>query len=376
MSFETEFKDIRPFNNSEVTEAIELLISDPNFNKVSHFFHPDKRKAIQTLRTIKTIEDFQTRFSNSFLNHIIETTSDGLTSSGVEEIKGKGHLYIANHRDIILDTAFLQLMLQRNNIPTTEITVGDNLMKNSLFKILGKLNKVFTLKREGTRIEMYNNFILHAKYINQVIRVKNESLWIAQRDGRTKDGDDKTQQGLLKMVLGDRKDIIPALQELAIVPVSTSYELEPCLKSKIRETYITSKGEEYVKSKDEDMHSVATSTLAPKGRIHIGFGQRLNLVFQDTKLDKLSNNEIINLFVEEIDKQIYKNYKLWPFNYVAFDSLASEQQFSDKYNNKDVELFEKYINKAIADIKGDKNKLKEIAYHIYANPVKNKLSIQ
>ncbi len=377
MDLNTEFDNIRPYNNSEISEAVKLLLSDKGFSKVAPFFLLDKKEQnIEKLLTnINTIEEFQQSFSNPFLDYIINETSNGLTSSGVERIKGKGHLYIANHRDILLDTAFLQLLLQRNDIPTTEITVGDNLMKNALFNVLGKLNKVFTLYRGGGRIQMYKNAILHAKYINNVVRERNESLWIAQRDGRTKNGDDKTQQGLLKMLLGNRRDIVPALQELAIVPVSTSYELEPCLKAKIRETYLIQKNGEYIKDEKEDMHSVATSTLAPKGRIHIGFGKRLNVVLKDIKEKGLSNNEIINTFVDEIDRQIYANYQLWPYNYLAYDLLNNKQNYTAEYTDKDISNFEKYIDETISDIDGDKEILKTIAFEIYANPVKNKLSL-
>ncbi len=374
MNSRPEFNNIRPFLDSEVPEAIETLINNKDFEKIEPFLFSGKNhdEKIKLLRKIKTIEEFQKNYSNPFLEYVINESSDGLTVSGIEEIKGKGHLYIANHRDIILDTAFMQLLLQRNNIPTTEITVGDNLMKNDLFKVLGKLNRVFTLKREGSRIEMYNNFILHAQYINNVIRERNESLWIAQRDGRTKDGNDKTQQGLLKMILGDRRDIEAALHELAIVPVAISYELEPCFKSKIRETYITKTTGKYIKSQNEDMNSVATSTIAPKGRIHIGFGKRLNTILNKFDNNTLTNNEIINSFIDEIDYQIYDNYKLWPYNYLAYDILKKANEYSQEYTNEDKETFSNYVNNTILEIDGEKEILKEIAYQIYANPVINK----
>ena len=378
MSEHPEFDAIRPFNDSEVPFAIEKLISNENFEKISHFFQPDKdtETVKNSIKQIKTIKEFQHIFSHPFLNYILDTTSDGLSSSGIEDIKLKGHLYIVNHRDIILDTAFLQLLLQINKIDTTEIAVGDNLMKNSLFNVLGKLNKVFTLTRGGGRIEMYKNAVLHSQYINHVIKERNESLWIAQRDGRTKDGNDKTQQGLLKMLLGNRRDVAKALQELAIVPVSTSYELEPCLKGKVREIYLTEKNGEYTKEEGEDMHSVATSVLAKKGRIHIGFGKRLNIIFENIENKDLSNNEIIDQFVQEIDKQIYENYKLWPYNYLAWDIINNKQDFLNEYTDKDKISFEKYIIENIQEIDGEQEELKKIALEIYANPVINKLNIQ
>jgi len=168
-----------------------------------------------------------------------------------------------------------------------------------------------------------------------------------------------------------RRDIVPALQELAIVPVSTSYELEPCLKSKVRETYLIRKNGVYIKDEKEDMHSVATSTLAPKGRIHIGFGKRLNLVLKDIKEKELSNNEIINAFVNEIDKQIYGNYKLWPHNYLAYDLLNQSSRFATEYTEKTIQEFKNYITDTISELEGEKKELETIAFEIYANPVVN-----
>jgi len=368
MDFEKEFEKIRPYNDSEVPEAIDRLISNENFKNVKQFLGSKEE-----LKQIKTIEEFQTTYSQKFVQKTIDDTTDGLSSSGVEAIRGKGHLFIANHRDIILDSALLQHLLQKKNIPTTEITVGDNLMANPLFHDLGKLNKVFTLSRGGGKIQMYKNAILHSKYIHNLIREKNESLWIAQRDGRTKDGNDKTQQGLIKMLLGDRKDIIPTLKELAIVPVSTSYEYEPCFKGKVREIYI-SLNEEYTKEKNEDMQSSVTSMFAYKGRIHLAFGTPLNKTLSDIENKKLSNIEIVDTYVNEIDKEIYQNYKLWPNNYIAWDILNNKENYTEKYTAENKLKFEKYIAESIKDIEGDKNQIKKIALGIYANPVSNKLS--
>lgn len=378
MNLEHEFDNNRPFNDSEYNSAIESLIASDKFKDLEPFLSVGAKgkDTKEVLREITTIDEFQTVIIYPFVKKIINDTTGGLTSSGVEGIKGKGHLYIANHRDIVLDSAFLQIMLQDNQIATTEITVGDNLMANPLFNILGKLNKVFTLKRGGGRIEMYKNAILHSKYINQLIRERNESLWIAQRDGRTKDGNDKTQQGLLKMLLGDRRDIIPALQELAIVPMSISYEFEPCLLSKVRETYIKSLGEEYTKEDNEDMKSSTKSIFANKGRVHIAFGTRLNQSLKDIAERGLSDKEVINTFVEEIDQQIYQNFKLWPNNYMAWDIIKNEQKFKKEYSESDKIKFEKYISDTIEEIEGDKNSLRDIALKVFSNPVKNQFGLE
>jgi hypothetical protein len=370
MNFEEEFKNIRPYNDSEVKLAIERLIANRNFKNVSQFFG-----SIEELKKVKTIDEFQSKYSHDFVKKIISETSDGLTSSGIEGIRGKGHLFIANHRDIIFDSALLQLLLIGNGIPTTEITVGDNLMANTLFHDLGKLNKVFTLSRGGGKIQMYKNAILHSRYIHILIREKNESLWIAQRDGRTKDGNDKTQQGLLKMLLGDRKDFINAYKELAIVSVSTSYEYEPCFKSKVKEIYI-SLTSEYTKSENEDMQSSVGSMFAKKGRIHVAFGTPLNKFISEIEGKELSNIEIVDACVNQIDKEIYENFKLWPNNYIAWDIINNSSKYSENYTKEEKQNFEKYILESISEIDGDKNKIKEIAYGIYANPVSNKFKMK
>lgn len=366
MDFDIEFEKVRPYNDSEVQGAIERLISNDKFKNVSQFFGSKEE-----LRKVKTIEEFQSDYSHKFVKKIINETTDGLSSSGVDAIRGKGHLFIANHRDIILDSALLQHLLQNNDIPTTEITVGDNLMANPLFHDLGKLNRVFTLSRGGGKIQMYKNAILHSRYIHILIRERNESLWIAQRDGRTKDGNDKTQQGLIKMLLGDRKDIIPALKELAIVPVSTSYEYEPCFKGKVKEIYI-SLNKEYKKEENEDMISSVTSMFAPKGRIHVAFCTPLNKLLSNIENEELTNIEIVDTYVNAVDKEIYQNYKLWPNNYIAWDILNKENKYSDKYTEQDKLKFEEYISESIKKIEGNKEQIVDVALGIYANPVSNK----
>jgi hypothetical protein len=377
MDLEKEFEKIRPYKDSEVPLAIKALLKHEKFESLlpSLAVGRETKEVLSLLNSVKTIYDFQKHFSQVFLEHIIKTTSDGFSFSGLENIKDKGHLFIANHRDIILDTAFLQMLLHENDMPTSQITVGDNLMKNSLFSLLGKLNKVFTLKRGGGRIEMYKNAVIHSRYINKTVLKNNESMWIAQRDGRTKNGDDKTQQGLLKMLLGDRRDVAKALEELAIVPVSISYEFEPCIKGKIREVYQILKEGNYEKQENEDMKSSVQSIFAPKGRIHLSFGNRLNRILEGKIATNLSNNEIVNLFVQEIDKQIHSNYKLWPNNYIAFDLLEQKSRFKEQYSKEQYENFNNYISKTIQELDGNIEDLKKIALEIYANPVKNKENI-
>jgi len=373
MDFDKEFEKIRPYNDSEVKQGIERLMALKEFAKISKYLFPDVdlERVKGFLKKIDTIAEFQKIISNRFLQGIVKTTITEITSTGVDSVKNEGHLFIANHRDIVLDAALMQAILLSKDIPTTEITVGDNLTVNPFFKEMGKLNKMFTLYRGGGKIQMYKNAILHSKYIHRLVRERNTSLWIAQRDGRTKDGNDKTQQGLLKMLLGDRRDVAPAIKELDIVPVSISYELEPCFKEKINELYI-SKHREYVKEENEDMNSVVTGMFGQKGRVHIAFGTPINNTIKSVDEGNLTNNEIVDVFVTEIDKQIYNSYRLWPNNYIAWDMLNNSSKFQDKYTEKEKQEFESYVNKNISDIDGNKSEILEIALGIYANPINNK----
>ena len=297
---------LKPYSNTELPEALERIINHNNFAHLCKYIYPDKSTTdvAEILRTIKTIDEFQQTFSIYMVNKIVELTTQGVTYDGIENIKditNNGHLFIANHRDIVLDSALMQKVLKDNNLPTTQITVGDNLMTDQLFIDIAKINKMFTLIRGGSKIQMYKNAILHSEYIRNLITKQKESLWIAQRDGRTKNGDDKTQQGLIKMLIGSQKDIKKALLELNIIPVSISYEFESCAKAKTRETFI-SQHKEYKKDENEDMKSILQGAMTFKGRVHISFGKNINNILKN--IPELPNNEIVDTVVKELEPDI------------------------------------------------------------------------
>jgi len=373
------FDKLGPYTDKEMPAAINRIIKHKSFPQLCEMLYPDKQieEVSDILKSFKTIEEFQKKFALRMVLKIIETTTNGLTHNGIENVKDVNnfaHLLIANHRDIVLDTAFMQAIFTENNLPTTQITVGDNLMTDQLFIDLAKLNKMFTLIRGGSKIQMYKNAILHSEYIRNLITKENESLWIAQRDGRTKDGNDKTQQGLIKMLIGNRKDFIQALRELNIVPATISYEFESCAKSKTREIYI-SKHKEYQKDENEDMKSVMAGFTTFKGRVHISFGKNINFILDKINNNNLPNTEVVEVVVNELDKQFYANYKLWPNNYIAFDLLNNSDKYSYKYTNEEKDTFVKYIENIINEIEFKDSEIKTILLGIYANPVKNKFNI-
>jgi hypothetical protein len=370
------FAKMEPYSNSDVSDAIERIITNELFPQLCGYLYPQKteKEIAKFLRSIKTISEFQQQFSHDMVTKILKATSNGVTYSGLENISDmqtKGHLFIANHRDIVLDSAIFQWVLSENKLPTTQITVGDNLMTKQLFIDLAKLNKMFTLTRGGSKIQMYKNAILHSEYIRNLITKKNESLWIAQRDGRTKDGNDKTQQGLIKMLIGTRTDLIPSLKELNIIPLSISYEFESCAKTKTIETYISSHSE-YQKHEDEDMNSIMAGFLTFKGQIHINFGKNINPILEEIENHNLPNNEIVDIVVSELDKQIFTQYKLMSNNYIAFDIETNSNKFSANYTNDEKLKFKNYINNIINDIEIKNPDIEKILLGIYSNPLKNK----
>ena len=373
------FDKLRPYTDNEIPAAVNRIIEHKSFPQLCKMLYPNKpiEEIANILRSFDTIYDFQKNFALRMVLRIIETTTNGLTHSGLEnvtDVNNFAHLLVANHRDIVLDAALMQAVFTENDLHTTQITVGDNLMTDQLFIDLAKLNKMFTLIRGGSKIQMYRNAILHSEYIRNLITNENESLWIAQRDGRTKDGNDKTQQGLIKMLIGNRKDFVQALRELNIVPVTISYEFESCAKSKTREIYI-SKHKEYQKDGNEDMKSVMAGFTTFKGRIHISFGKNINPILDKIKNSDLPNTEIVDIVVNELDKQFYANYKLWPNNYIAFDILNNTNKYESEYTSGEKDTFVKYTEKIINEIEFKDPEIKTILLGIYANPLKNKISL-
>lgn len=370
------FDHIRPYYDEELPENLKNLVEDDNFEKISKFIYPDKpvEEVKKFLLSIKTVDELQKKVSLYVVEKILEKTSTSFTYQGIENFK-EPQLIISNHRDIVLDSALLQKVLVENNITTSQITAGSNLTENVLFEQISKMNKMFTLFRGGGRLEMYKNALLHSEYIHYVIEERKESLWIAQRDGRTKDGADKTQQGLIKMLIGPNKDIIQSLKSLNIIPMSISYEFEPCAPSKIKQIYI-SQHTDYVKKKGEDMKNVVNGMLAFKGNIHLAFGKPLNPFLEQISKENYTDNEIVEKVIAYIDGEIYRTFKFWPNNYIAYDYFYNNR-YKHKYTQEQKEKFFKYVDETINKVNIDnKEDLKTILIRIYANPVINYFSFK
>lgn len=369
-----EFEDIRPYNDNEINQALRRIISDPSFDAILEFFFPDedKNKIRESLAGTFTAHDFQLNFMYPLVYSIVRKTSKGLTSDGFEQLTpGTPYLFVANHRDIVLDSAILQVLLLDNNHNTSEITFGSNLMINQFVIDLGKVNRMFKVVRGYNKAELIRNSQILSAYIRHTITVKENLVWIAQRPGRTKDGNDKTEAGLLKMLnMSSQRDFKESFRELNIVPLVISYEYEPCCSFKVKELLETSLHGTYQKKPGEDLKSIVTGLTQPKGKIHLSVGKPVNN-FAEMPDEKDTLNNKINRLAGMIDEEVYSHYKLWPNNYIACDLLNKNEKYRSVYSSAEKQEFLKYMEDETGMIEGDKKTIEELFLRIYANPLLN-----
>lgn len=373
---EFNFDVLRPYYDSETEEVMKRLAYDKTYLKVMAYLWPNmsEEEAIQKALNTKSPCEFQTGYMHHAIWSIINSTTTGFTYNGIEHLdKNKAYLYIANHRDILLDSALLQVILDKEEFETSEITFGSNLMEQGFITDFGKMNRMFMVKREGTVKELYDISRQLSAYIRHTILDKNVSVWIAQRNGRTKDGNDQTQTGLLKMLqMSGGKDFTKSFSELNIVPLTISFEYEPCDALKVQELYLSTLHSKYVKAPGEDLNSIITGIQQPKGKIHVTFGKPIQNELHE--IEKVSNdNEKIKVLASYIDKQIHQNYKLHEVNYIAYDVLNQTNVFEANYNKESKENFIKYVDSNIQKLKGEEDVLRTLFLKLYANPVINKL---
>ena len=376
----TKFDDIRPYNDSEVHPALERIVANPLLSNIAKYLFPGKDENLfkQLLLSCNTKDDFQVKVMSGVVEKILADTSKGLTYEGLEYFDGGAkHLIVSNHRDIVLDSAIIQLILFRHDVPRTEIAVGDNLITSSFIEDITRCNRMIKVIRSTSPREVYTTSKVLSEYMRYRVSNQISSIWIAQRNGRTKDGIDVTEQGLLKMFdMSGSGDFVKDFNELSIMPASISYEYEPCDILKAIELYITRR-QKYVKAEGEDLNSILTGIMQPKGRIHIQFNEPLTEeeVNAAAELDK---NERFKALGIAMDRKIIANYKLWPNNYIAYDMLNGEGRFADKYTAEEKVAFEGYLNaimQKIDKMEVDKAELKEILLGIYANPVVGKMNL-
>lgn len=369
------FDDIRPFYDSEVDKYIQLLLEDAYFNHILEliFEGPEKiEQAKLMLKHIHTVKDLQYTIVYQLVNDLILSRStDGLTSSGLEHLdKHKSYLFISNHRDIILDSAILNYLIVLEGMNTTEIAIGNNLLIGKWIEYSVKLNRAFVVRRDLPAREMLMASKKLSEYIRRDITAKNTSVWIAQREGRTKDGFDKTQVALLKMLnFSNRNEFAEGFRELQIVPLSISYEIEPCGTAKVDELY-RKQTEGFEKTQADDLRSMGHGLLNPKGHVHFAFGKPLT-----DEIDLFAREATVGEQIEKlalhIDHQIYRNFKIWPNNYIAEDLLNNSSQNSSYYTTDQYDKFCNMLDKAVSEIPGDSQVIYSMYLQMYVNPLLN-----
>lgn len=372
------FDDIRPYYDHEARDVMQKIKTDPMFMQLVNYIWPGmtKEEAFSKADKVNSNMSFQLEFMHQAIRIIVARSSSGLTSSGFENINpNEAYLFIANHRDILLDSAILQILLVEHGFNTSEITFGNNLMQAGFVTEFGRLNRMFTVLREGTSRELYEISQKLSGYIRHTIVEKNVSVWIAQRNGRTKDGNDLTQTGLIKMLnLSGKSDFKENIKQLKIVPVSISYEYEPCDFLKVQELYLSSLHSKYVKAPGEDLNSILTGIKQFKGRIHMYIGTPILEELEE--IEKIANeNEKIKFIVSAIDEQLYNNYKLWPVNYIANDIANNSTEYASEYTTEEKNNFINYIQEKIKNLKGDEQTLFNMFISMYSNPVKTKKQV-
>jgi len=378
MQQEEAFQSIRPYNNDEVTGVIEQLLKEPMFLKVLPAVYPkrDIEEVIQNLEKISSVKKFQKEVVYEYLRAIIDKTINKLSFSGLENLgPDKNFLFMSNHRDIILDSALMNVILFENNIKTSEIAIGSNLLIFPWIEMLVKLNKSFVVKRNLPVKEMLLASKELSAYIQYVLLEKKRSVWIAQKEGRTKNGNDSTHSGLLKMIhMSSNEPLSSYIRSINLVPVSISYEVEPCDKHKTQELYIRMKDGKYIKNPKEDLLSMVGGLNNFKGRVHICFGKVL-----DEELDILDSipnfNEQYGKLAQIVDQSIHENFRLFEGSYIAYDILSKSEKFKDKYTNAEFRSFSRHLLSQISEIEGDKETIKQIFLGIYANPLINKFKL-
>lgn len=380
MITESDFEDIRPYKDSEVSNVIKRLIKEEAFiTFTQHVFPSFPREMIEkTLLDVKTIKDFQSNFIVKLASYIIKNTTKGITIDGLENLNpSQSYLFISDHRDIVLDSALLNVMLHKNGFETTEIAIGSNLLIHPWIEDLVKLNKSFVVNRGLSVRQMLQSSKQLSSYINFALNTKKSSVWIAQREGRTKDGDDRTQQSLLKMLhMSGKREFSSHFKNLRIVPVAISYEYEPCDAMKTLELYLK-EGEVYQKTAKDDLKSMLRGMIHEKGRVYYRIGKPISEILDLIEAMDESKDKYKAL-ADVIDYRIHKNYKLWPDNYIAFDIVNNNKNFEHKYTQEEKELFLKHMEKKLTSMDGegrDEERLKQIFLEIYANPVKNRMAV-
>ena len=365
------FNEYRPYYDSEINAAMRRIADSPYFSALAAYVYPTRtpEEVRKQICAYTTIDEFQSQVMKAVSEQVIQRSIAHFSYAGVENLDtNKSYMFVANHRDIMLDATLLQYVLHMEGHQASEITFGSNLMHPQEAIDIGKSNKMFKIVRSGTGREIFINSLNVSEYMRYTITEKHQSTWIAQRNGRTKDGSDKTELAVLKMfAMSSKKPFVENLNELNITPITVSYEYEPCDFMKTREMYFSRRGH-YQKAPGEDLNSILHGILQFKGNTHYTICKTITTEELE-ECAKLPQSEQFKELATIIDKRIYAGYKLWKTNYIAHDMLYKKSEFTELYNSNDREKFMEYMTGGLQKIDGDMSELQEIFLEIYANPV-------
>lgn len=376
-----EFDAIRAYEDRDLGATIKTLFADEAFRDVLQSLFPNQSLPLleKQLSSYTSILEFQKNFIHGLVTQLIQKTGNGLTLD-ISALTNKGlpYTYISNHRDIILDSALLDILLIDAEFPqTVEIAIGDNLLVYPWIKHLVRLNKAFIVQRSLSLREMLAASKLMSRYMHFVITQKKNPIWIAQREGRAKDGNDRTQEAVLKMIaMGGEGTAAERLMAMHIVPLSISYEFDPCDFLKAKEFQMKRDNPAYKKTRADDLVNMQTGLFGYKGRVHYTCAPCIDdwIATQEG----LSNAEFFAATARRLDEEIYRNYRLYPNNFVALDLLNNRKDYISHYSEEDKVQFEQYLQQQIDKIdlpNKDEAFLRERLLEMYANPAKNQLAI-
>ncbi|MDR3188613.1 MAG: acyltransferase [Prevotellaceae bacterium] len=367
-----KFDDLRPYLDEEIAPAMRRIAESEYFPLLSAYVYPSKpvEDVKRMITSYTTIDEFQHQVMKTTNEEVIARSISRFSYEGIDKLdRNACYLFVSNHRDIMLDSALLQQALHYSGYRTTEITFGDNLMSTPLIIDIGKSNKMFKVIRGGGIKDFYANSLHLSEYIRYALTEKRESVWIAQRNGRTKDGVDATDQALVKMFyMSCPGNPVEALAALNIVPVSISYQWEPCDTLKALELYRLRRTGAYAKKPGEDLSSILTGISQPKGEVHIAVGSPLSKA-DLAPLAGLPHSKLNRQAAALIDAQIRSSYRLTCNSYIAHDLRAQSSLHAARYTQEEKEAFIRRYSHALASGVEDKKMFGDIFLGIYANPV-------
>jgi 1-acyl-sn-glycerol-3-phosphate acyltransferase len=369
-----DFDEIRPYRDAEVPEIMNRLLVDPVFTRVLEKLFVDESKIQEIREAISQthdVETFQRRFMVPFLQNIVKTSTSGLTIGGHEHLeKDKSYLFISNHRDIVLDSALLNVEVYRIGFKPTEIAIGSNLLVYQWIEDVSRVNRSFIVKRNIPVRQMLVASQLLSAYIRQTLDANANSIWIAQREGRSKDGLDQTSPALLKMLnMSNKQKFVRGFQELNIVPMAISYEIEPCGNEKVAELLKRQADPGFQKSEKDDLLSMVSGLKNQKGRIHIQFGAPIGRSALKGLSKEGNINDRLKRLADYIDNQIYSNYKLYPYNYIAYDLHYNCNKYINQYTIEEQRSFIELTHQRLKLVNEDREEAMELWLKMYATPV-------